>query len=288
MRTLGGFGIWSPWLRFGDDREVRSSVAELDDLGFSAVWIPGVAGGDDLFPAVRRLLDSSTRIVVATGVLNIWSHPADQVMTECAALADDHPDRFLLGLGVSHEALVPGRYERPLDAMRRYLDSLDRSEATTVERRCLAALGPKMLELASTRASGAHPYNVSPAHTRWAREILGEHALLAPEHAAVLLPDAGAARAVARKRLEDYLGRLPNYDRNLRRLGYSTEDLSDGGSDRLVDDLVAWGDDDAVARRLGEHRAAGADHVCVQVLGVEGDELSVAWRRLANLLELSS
>jgi probable F420-dependent oxidoreductase len=286
MTDLAGFGVWSPWLRFGDDRDVRDAVAELDDLGFTAVWIPGVAGGEDLFPAVRRLLSASARMTIATGVLNIWAHRADQVADECASLAADHGDRFLLGLGVSHAALVPNRYERPLDAMRRYLDELDAHESTRRERRCLAALGPKMLELAATRAAGAHPYNVTPMHTRWARETMGADALLAPEHAAVLLSDPGEARAVARGRLADYLGRLPNYDRNLRRLGYASADLEAGGSDRLVDDLVAWGDEKTVASRLREHHAAGADHVCVQVLGADGGSVRDAWRRLAGGLDL--
>jgi len=250
--------------------------------------VPGGAGGD-VFDAVGALLDATSRVTVATGIVNLWMHSPSETAGAHARLTEAHPDRFLLGIGVSHAPLVdaqePGRYRAPLAAMRDYLDALDRADpAVPVDERALAALGPRMLELARERSLGAHPYLVTPDHTRQARTVLGEGPVLAPEQAVVLDTDPAAAREVARAHLAIYLG-LPNYVNNLLRLGFDERDVQDGGSDRLVDGLVAWGDERAIARRVADHRAAGADHVCVQVLSTDLREPSrSAWRALAAVL----
>lgn len=281
---IGSVGVWSTQLRWGDAGEIADAAAELDELGFGALWFPGGAGGD-VFGAAQRLLTATQRAVVATGILNLWMHEPDEVAAQHAQLQATHDGRFLLGLGVSHAALIDRdekRYRRPLARVRSYLDALDAAEPRVPEReRVLAALGPKMLALAAERTAGAHPYLVTPEHTRRAREVLGDRALLAPEAKVVLERDATRARAIAREHLAIYLD-LPNYTRNLARLGFTDEDLSDGGSDRLVDAVVAWGDLDTVAARVREHHDAGANHVCVQVLGQDRTSLPRdAWRALA-------
>jgi probable F420-dependent oxidoreductase len=285
---LGPVGIWSAALRYGDRGEAREAAGELERLGFGTLWIPGGIGGD-VFESASALLGATSRVVVATGILNLWMHPPGEVAAGHARLASDHPGRFLLGVGVSHALLVdaaqPGRYARPLAVTRRYLDELDAaSPPVPVGERALAALGPGMLALARDRTRGAHPYLVSPEHTRVAREVLGDGPLLAPEQSAVLETDPARAREVARQHLAIYLG-LPNYVNNLRRLGFGADDVAPPGSDRLVDGVVAWGDLDAVARRVREHRDAGADHVCIQVLTTD---LRVApraaWRELGPAL----
>jgi probable F420-dependent oxidoreductase len=264
------------------------AAAELEELGYSALFIPGRAGGDVL-GAARALLRATHRTVVATGILNVWMQSPEDVARRYATIEEEHPRRFYLGLGVSHAALVdrddPGRYARPLTKMRSYLDRLDDAVAgVPVEARLLAALGPKMLDLAARRAAGAHPYLVPVEHTLRARATLGPGPLLAPEQPVLLERDPGRARSHAREYLRRYLERFPNYVNNLRRLGFGEDDLQGGGSDRLVDAVVAWGDEEAVARRVAEHRDAGADHVCIQVIG-PADELPLAaWRRLAPAL----
>jgi probable F420-dependent oxidoreductase len=285
---LGPVGVWSAALRYGDRGEAREAALELETLGFGTLWIPGGIGGD-VFESASALLDATGRVVVATGILNLWMHAPGEVAAGHARLTSEHPDRFLLGVGVSHAVLVdaehPGRYTRPLAVTRRYLDQLDAaSPPVPVAERALAALGPGMLALARDRTRGAHPYLVTPDHTRLAREVLGAGPLLAPEQSAVLETDPARAREVARRHLAIYLG-LPNYVNNLRRLGFSGDDVAPPGSDRLVDGVVAWGDVGAVAQRVEAHRDAGADHVCVQVLTTD---LRVAprdaWRELAPAL----
>jgi probable F420-dependent oxidoreductase len=212
-------------------------------------------------------------------------HDPEMLAAQRAELSDSSEGRFLLGLGVSHAPLVgEDRYEKPLAKMRAFLDSLDVAAPVVLpETRVLAALGPRMLELARDRALGAHPYLVTPEHTRRAREILGVEKFLAPEQGVVLEADPDRARAIAREHLSVYLG-LPNYTNNLRRLGFSDEDLSDGGSDRLVDEVVAWGSVDEIRERIDAHREAGADQVVIQVL-TDRDELPRAeWRELAPAL----
>lgn len=285
--TIDGIGIWSGELRYGDAAAAAAAATELDELGFTALWIPDVGG--DVFGSIENLLGATTRTTIATGILNLWMHTADETAREHARLVAAHGDRLLLGLGVSHAPLIDmaeaGRYRQPLARMREYLDGLDAATpALAPADRCLAALGPKMLELARTRSAGAHPYLVTPEHTAIARAALGADALLAPEQAVALTTDAATARALARAHLAMYLS-LPNYANNWKRLGFTDDDIADGGSDRLVDALVAWGSDDAIAARIQAHRDAGAQHVCVQVLHADpsGPPLG-EWRRLAEVV----
>lgn len=283
---LSGVGVWSQQLRYGDAAEAAESAAELEELGFSALWIPDVGG--PLFEAVGRLMAATDRAVVATGILNLWMHAPKDAAASFASLTAEHGDRFLMGIGVSHAPLVdrgePGRYRKPLAAMRDFLDGLDGADAPVpAGSRVLAALGPKMLELAAERARGVHPYLVTPDHTRRAREALGAGALVLPEQTVILCADRDEARAIGVGWLKNYLS-LPNYANNLLRLGFTQEEL-DSVDDRVFDALIAWGDEDAVRRRVDEHRAAGADHVCVQVL--TGDQNAFPreeWRRLAAAL----
>lgn len=283
---LGTVGIWSRQLRSGSRFEVAASAAELEALGFGALWVPGRVGGD-VFGASRDLLGATSRIVVATGIVNIWAHEASEVSAACSALDADHPGRFVLGLGVSHKPLVAklGRtYKQPIDAMSRYLDELDRrSPAVSPGRRVLGALGPKMLNLASNRAAGAHPYLTTVEHTERARQVLGVDRVLAPELHAVLEAAPSRARQLVRRAIARNL-ELPNYASSFRRQGFSEEDLQAGGSDRLIDALAAWGKPGRIAARIREHLDAGADHVCVQVLH-DGDDPPLAqWRVLADVL----
>jgi probable F420-dependent oxidoreductase len=291
VMDIGRVGIWSGELRRHAERGTQGAAeaaAELEELGYGALFIPGSAGGDVL-GAAGRLLGATRRAVVATGILNVWMHEPADVAAGRAALAADHPERFLLGLGISHASIVDrereGRYRRPLSTMRAYLDALDGADPPVpAAGRVLAALGPRMLELARDRSAGAHPYFVPVEHTRAARAALGGGPLLAPEQAVLLETDAGRARERARSHLERYLA-LPNYTNNLLRHGLGEDDLRDGGSDRLVDAIVAWGDEEAIAARVRAHHQAGADHVCVQVVGLEGDALPrEEWRRLAPAL----
>ena len=285
---LGPVGVWSAALRYGDRGQARDAAAELETLGFRALWLPGGAGGD-IFEAAAALLDATSQVVLATGIVNLWMHEPAEVAEAHARITSAHADRFLLGIGVSHAPLVdadhPGRYERPLEATRRYLDALDAATPPVpVDERALAALGPRMLELARDRSRGAHPYLVTPEHTHGARAVLGAGPLLAPEQSAVLEADPGRARELARQHLAIYL-QLPNYVNNLRRLGFSVEDVAAPGSDRLVDSIVAWGDVGAIARRVREHHDAGADHVCVQVIAADRRVPPLdAWRALGPAL----
>ncbi len=288
---LRGTGVWSGQLRFGDAGEKVAAAAELEALGYSAIWLPGGIGGA-IFDDCRTLLDATERIPLATGILNLWMHTPAETAAGHAELTTAHPGRFLLGIGISHGPLLemvgePGRYQRPLATTAAFLDDLDAATPPVpAGERCLAALGPKMLELARDRTAGAHPYLVLPEHTRGAREILGPDALLAPEQAVFLGTDPSAARVAARKHLEIYLG-LPNYTNNWMRSGFTPDDLLDGGSDRLCDALVAWGDEETVARRVQEHHDAGADHVCIQVVTAPDDAAAMpvdVWRALAPAL----
>lgn len=283
---LSGVGIWSNQLRYGDSAESAEAAAELEELGFTALWIPDIGG--PVLDSVDHLLSSTKRTVIATGILNLWMHEPPDVATRYASLTKTHGDRFLLGIGVSHAPLIdtrePGRYRKPLAAMRSFLDALDAADhPVPVENRVLAALGPKMLELAATRARGAHPYLVTPEHTRQAREVLGDGPLLLPEQAVLLADNRDDARAVGTDWLRSYTT-LPNYANNLLRSGFSHDDL-DSVSDRLFDAIIAWGDEDAIVRRVDEHKQAGADHVCIQALTTEPLGFPrEQWRRLAAAL----
>jgi len=286
--NIGPVGIWSGELRSAEEGAARAAAAELDELGFGAVWIPGGAGGP-IMETVERTLDATQRLVVATGILNVWMHDAQEVAQAHGRLTARHPGRFLLGLGVSHARLVDSRgeqrYEHPLAVMERYLDRLDAaSPAVPANERALAALGPKMLAVAAARTAGAHPYLVNSDHTALARQLLGKGPLLAPELKVVIETDAEVARSIARAHLGIYLG-LPNYVNNLRRLGYEEADFAEGGSNRLVDGVVAWGDLSAIGARVREHLDAGADHVCIQVLGEDRTTLPMAqWREIGATL----
>jgi len=281
--NLSGVGVWSSQLRYGDQGESAEAAAELEELGYSALWIPDIGG--PVFDAVAHLLSSTKRVVIATGILNLWMHAPNDVADSFASLTTAHGDRFLLGIGVSHAPLVdskePGRYKNPLAAMCTFLDGLDGAETPVpVDRRVLAALGPKMLQLSATRATGAHPYLVTPEHTARAREELGAKPLLLPEQTVILCDSRDAARAIGADWLRSYLA-LPNYANNLLRSGFSEDDLAHV-SDRLFDAIIAWGDEGAIMRRIAEHRSAGADHVCVQVL--VADPMAFPreqWRRIA-------
>jgi probable F420-dependent oxidoreductase len=265
---ITGTGIWSPALRYGDPAVAADLAAELEGLGYNALWIPDVGG--DVFGAVENLLAATKTATIATGILNLWMHEPEETAAQHARLSSVYEGRFLVGIGVSHAPLIDaaeaGRYRKPLARIREFLDGLDAAPTPLpVDDRVLAALGPKMLELARDRAAGAHPYLVTPEHTNAARQALGPGKLVLPEQGVVLETDPDRARMIARTHLAVYLG-LPNYSNNWKRFGFTDDDLSDGGSDRLIDALVAWGDEAAIAARVQEHRNAGADHVCLQVL----------------------
>jgi probable F420-dependent oxidoreductase len=280
---LTGVGIWSGQLHYGDPSQIGEAAAELDELGFTALWIPDVSGS--VLDAVARLLAATKRTVIATGILNLWMHAAADVAESYAALTAEHGDRFLLGIGVSHAPLIdagqPGRYRKPLAATASFLDGLDAAtQPVPVEARVLAALGPKMLALSATRARGAHPYLVTPDHTASARAALGEGPLLLPEQTVILTDSADEARRIGTDWLRAYLA-LPNYANNLLRSGFSEDDVAQV-SDRLFDGIIAWGDEEAIMRRVAEHRSAGADHVCVQVLLADPRAFPrEEWRRIA-------
>ncbi len=270
----GPWGVWATGLRLREAGTAMEAARALEAAGYSALWMTG--GASNPFERVRDLLGATSRIVVATGILSIWTMTPDEVATEVALLAPADRERFVLGLGVSHASLVdraePGRYGKPLSRMREYLDDLDRIDPSLARQGVLAALGPRMLDLAATRTAGAHPYLTTPEHTAEARTLLGEAPFLAPTQMIVREADPAAARQAARRHLSLYLGQ-PNYVSSWIRLGFSPDDVADGGSDALVDSLVAWGDDETIARRLREHLDAGADHVCVQALDRE-----LGWR----------
>ncbi|PCG87296.1 LLM class F420-dependent oxidoreductase [Streptomyces sp. WZ.A104] len=282
--AFGRVGIWSSALHGSrvDDpgrKAIAEAVAELEELGYGTVWIGGSPSPDD----AADLVAATRTLTVATGILSIWGHAAEDVAARIAAIDASARGRFVLGLGVSHGPLVP-QYAKPYSAMVAYLDALD-AGAPPVEpgRRVLAALGPKMLKLAAGRALGAHPYLVTSEHTAEAREALGPQALLAPELSVVLDTDLDRARTTARNMLGMYL-QLPNYTANLLRLGFSENDFEGGGSLRLLDALFAIGDADRVKARTQEYFDAGADHVALQVLTADEDGPGLpraAWRELA-------
>lgn len=285
--TLTGVGIWSGGLRYGQVTEAAEAASELDELGYRALWLPDVGG--DLFEVCESLLTATSRAIVATGILNLWFHEAADTAERYHAFTAAHGERFLVGIGVSHQVLVEGsgagEYVKPYSRMVAYLDELDALAAPLpVESRLLAALGPRMIGLAGDRAAGTHPYLGTPDLTKRTRDQLGPGPIVAPEQAVVLETDPTHARNIARAHLAMYLP-LPNYARSIMRAGFTEDDFADGGSDRLVDRLVAWGDESDIAARVQEHRDAGADHVCLQLL--DGNPLCLprdGWRRLAAAL----
>ena len=288
---LGRIGIWTFALDAQPTAVAQDMAAEIEALGYGAIWVPEAVGRDPMVNAF--LLASATeRITIATGIASIYARGPMTMTSGWKAVSEAFAGRFLLGLGVSHQPAVEGMrnqtYGPPLATMRTYLDAMDAAlylaAAPTVEpQRCLAALGPKMLELAATRTRGAHPYYVPPEHTAVAREVMGPDALLAPEQKVILETDATKAREIARANITGYLG-LPNYANNLRRLGYTEEDITQC-SDRLVDAIVVWGDVETVRARVQAHHDAGADHVCLQVLPyTDAIQVRRDWQELATLL----
>jgi probable F420-dependent oxidoreductase len=286
--SLVGTGVWSTALRYGDANETAAAAAELESLGYSALWIPDVGG--DVFGAVGNLLAATTTAIVATGILNLWMHTAEETAAQHATLSSEHGRRFLVGIGVSHAVLIDraveaGTYQQPLARTRAFLDALDAAVTPlAVDDRVLAALGPKMLTLAATRTAGVHPYLVTPEHTRVARQAVGPDALVATEQGVILETDPQRARSIARTNLARYFA-MPNYTNNWKRLGFSDDEIANGGSNRLIDALVAWGDEATIASRVQEHRDAGASQVCVQVLTDTPKALALEqWRILAPVL----
>ncbi|MFR9803420.1 LLM class F420-dependent oxidoreductase [Pseudonocardia sp. RS010] len=270
-------GRYGTWLR--RDQLTPELATEIEELGYGAIWIGGSPPADLALP--EELLAATTRIAIATGIVNIWQAPAREVAESYHRLEKAYPGRFLLGVGIGHPEAVQ-EYRSPYDTIVGYLDDLD-DAGVPVAGRALAALGPKVLRLAGERAAGAAPYLTTAQHTAEAREILGPGPLLAPEHKVVLSADPEYARTVGRPRVRDPYLRLSNYRRNLLRTGFTAEDL-DTASDRTIDALVLHGDAATVVAGLDAHLEAGADHVCAQILTASGtpdDEYRTALRALA-------
>jgi probable F420-dependent oxidoreductase len=280
---LGRFGVWR-----GAYQMTAELAAGIEQCGFGALWLGGSPDGD--LAQAEELLDATGTLIVGTSIVNIWKDGPHEVARSSARLRDRHPGRFVLGVGAGHREATQ-HYQRPYQALASYVDTLlddpVLNNAVPRDELVLAALGPKVLRLAGDRTAGAIPYLVPPEHTRLAREILGPDPLLAPEHKAVLDADATRARALGRARVrQPYLGLL-NYTSNLRRLGWTDADLSDGGSDALIDALVAHGPAGQVAAQLGRHLEAGADHVVVQLLTEPGADPLPGYQELARALKLS-
>ncbi|MGW1345204.1 LLM class F420-dependent oxidoreductase [Kribbella sp. NPDC002412] len=272
---LGRFGVWHGPQHWGPEL-----AAGLEQAGYGALWL-GASPGAGLRDA-EVLLASTNSVAVGTSIVNMWKSPAADVAASYHRLEDEHPGRFLLGVGIGHPERT-GEYKSPYDTIVGYLDELDDAKVPA-DRRALAALGPKVLQVAGSRTAGALPYLTTPEHTREARRTLGGGVLLAPEHKIVLETDDEIARTTARDYLASYL-QLRNYRSNLKRLGFTDADLDDGGSDRLVDALVLHGSAVEIAEGLKAHLDAGADHVAVQQLGREGIDLLPGYEALATVLQ---
>lgn len=254
---------------------------EIEALGYGAVWVGGSPPA--ALEWVEPILEQTTTLQVATGIVNIWSAAAKPVAESFHRIDRAYPGRFLLGIGVGHPEAI-SEYRKPYHALVEYLDQLD-DYGVPAHRRVVAALGPRVLQLSGQRSAGAHPYLTTPEHTAQARELIGPSAFLAPEHKVVLTTDADHARTVGRKALDIYFN-LANYRNNWKRLGFGDDEVVRPGSDRLVDSVVAYGVTDVIAARLGEHLAAGADHVAVQVL-TRPENLVAALAELAGPLGLN-
>lgn len=287
---IGRVGIWQGVLDAQPTSRVRELAAEIEAMGWPALWLPE-AMGRDAFVSSSVLLSATTTLKVATGIAQIHARDAMTTANGQRTLAEAYDNRFLLGLGVSHQPMIENArkqsYVKPYSFMKQYLAAMAEAPFMAVgpadpPPTVIAALGPKMLELATT-VQGAHPYFVPPEHTEIARTVMGPEPLLAVEQMVILDTNPDTARELARGDMKRYLA-LPNYANNLRRLGYSEEDLA-GPTDRLVDAIVAWGDEDAIAARVKAHHDAGADHVCVQHLVADRKVPPVdQWRRLAESL----
>jgi probable F420-dependent oxidoreductase len=271
-QVLGPVGVWSWALQRLSAADAGRAARDFEEQGYPVAWIPETLHNKEILSQSALLLAATDRLIVASGIANIHARDPMAMANGAKALAEAYPGRFVLGLGVSHAPSVAtrgGTYARPVETMRAYLDAMDAAEygapaPAEVVPIVLAALGPRMLDLAAERADGAHPYFVPVEHTAYARQRLGPEPVLAVEQTAVLTTDPEAGLAVARTFARAYLA-LPNYANNLRRLGYGDDDLAGEGSDRLVDSVVVTGDVDAIAARVRAHHDAGADHVCIQV-----------------------
>jgi probable F420-dependent oxidoreductase len=271
---LGRFGVWHPAQRWTPE-----VAAEVEQLGYGTLWIGGSPAAH--LRDAEVLLEATNSVVVGTSVVNMWRADPAEVAESYHRLEASHPGRFLLGVGIGHPE-QSAVYSSPYATIVEYLDALDAGKVPK-DRRMLAALGPKVLKLAAERTLGAIPYLTTPDHTREARELIGPDVVLAPEHKVVLEIDDDVARSFARPYIESYL-HLTNYTRNLRRVGYSEEDLADGGSDRLIDDLVLHGTAVEISDGLTAHLEAGADHVAIQQLGKDGPDLLPGYEALASVL----
>ena len=274
---IGKIGIWTSYRPFGIER--AGEAAKLaEQLGYSTWWV----GGSPHISDVRPVLEATSTLVAATGILNVWINEPGETAGGDAALRADHPGRFMLGIGIGHPEATSD-YRRPLEAMDAFIAGLDASPTPPPAReRCLAALGPKMLDLAAEHSAGTHTYFVPVEHTRFARERLGPGKLVAPELACVVDTDPVRAKAVAREYAKLYLG-LRNYTQNLLRFGFTEDDLARGGSDRLIDAVIPQGSPEEIAAVVRAHLDAGADHVCLQPLGEPGIP-GKSWTALAHVL----
>jgi len=275
FEELGSFGVFR--------RNVQTTpeiAAACERLGFKAIWIGGSPPAD--LTQMEELLEATTTMTVATGIVNIWTADPQPTAASYHRIENKYPGRFLLGIGAGHPESIGGRYAKPYAALVSYLDELD-AAGVPVSRRALAALGPKVLKLSADRTAGAHPYLVTPEHTRRAREIIGADALLAPEQKVVLATDPATARTIARPTVKPYLN-LVNYTNNLRTLGFDDDDIAGEGSDRLVDAIVVHGDGEAVRAGLNAHIAAGATHVPVNLLTAPDEDPIEGFTKLAGIL----
>ena len=287
--NLGKVGLWTAELDLQPMARAQETIAQLENMGFGTVWVPEAVLREP-FASTALLLSATKNMVLATGIASLHARTAQTMQAGWKTITEAFPDRFLLGIGVSHAPMVSGvhkgNYDKPYSTMVQYLDAMDAGiyfspAPSTPPQRVLAALGPKMLKLAAERGAGAHPYFVPVEHTAFARETMGADALLAPEQAVVFETDPTKARAIARQHMNTYT-RLPNYVNNLIRFGFGAEEIANQ-EDRVVDAIVAWGSTDTILARITDHFAAGADHVCVQVLGETPGVLPMReWQELAD------
>jgi probable F420-dependent oxidoreductase len=288
--NIGKLGVWS-LVNFMSAAESAAFARRVENWGYGALWVPEVTARDPLVTC-SWLLANTTRLNLATGVVSVYSRDPYVTINSQYALAEQSGGRFLLGLGVSHGPFVEGAlghtYEKPATKMRRFLEDLPKMrylgpQPAEKPQTVIGALGPRMLEIAAALADGAHPYNISPEHTAQARRVLGPEKLLCPEQMVLLEKDPSIARAIGRKALALSFT-LPNYRNNYLRMGFAEQDLENSGSDRLIDTIVAWGDEDAIRNRIKEHWDAGADHVCIQPLRREGLKLAGDDLKILELL----
>jgi len=274
---LGPLGVWSFTDVLPPD-QLRDFARKLEDWDYSALWLPEAVGRDP-FVVIAHLAASTRKLVFATGIANIYARDPMTMTAIRNTLGDIAPGRFIMGLGVSHQHLVSGvrghEYKKPVSTMRQYLEGMDKAlymapKPAEQPPIVLAALRRNMLKLAAEKTRGAHPYFVTPEHTQRARELIGPDAWLCPEQMVLLETDPAKARAIARQHMKIYLG-LPNYRNSLLELGFTNDELDNDGSDRLVDAIVAWGDETAIRDRIQQHRDAGATHVCIQPFRPDGE-----------------